>query len=74
MAPLIRMMGGMLKDVLNFLQLLILVLLGFTGIRFGIGIRLGIGMAQARSVRGMGMACAAHPFVPVGPRRAPRVR
>ena len=31
MAPLIRMMGGMLKDVLNFLQLLILVLLGFTG-------------------------------------------
>ena len=31
MAPLIRMMGGMLKDVRNFLQLLVLVLLGFAG-------------------------------------------
>jgi hypothetical protein len=31
MAPLIRMMGGMIKDVINFLQLLILVLLGFAG-------------------------------------------
>ena len=30
-APLVRMMGGMLNDVLMFLQLLLLVLFGFAG-------------------------------------------
>ena len=56
-----------LQDVLNFLQLLILVLLGFTGIYMACAWYMhGICMAYAWHVHGICMVYAAHP--PPAPR------